>query len=422
MAVTFRFVGEDQYQVEDGFSLSMMDVLFPGFLISRFMEVRFHCTRIFNRDFTEAKLKNKNKMDMKLYLDKKDCCGCGACADCCPQNAVQMMRDAEGFWYPKIDRTTCTNCGRCRQVCPLKRQDAAEPDNLYLGVQAKDDKLRYSSSSGGLFSILSEYVIHKNGVVYGAAYNRDMNVVHQAAEERSQLDRIIRTKYVQSDMTGIYRSIERDLKRGRWVLFCGTPCQAQALILYLGRVYDRLIVVDLVCYGVPSPGIWEDYVNCLERRHKGKMTDFSFRDKRNADNGHTRAYVIDGKEYVDSLYRDFFSRMYFKNRIIRPSCHSCRFCTVRRESDFTIGDFWGIERSNPGWDDGMGTSMVIAHTDKAKDIWGEIRQNVRWFVCTEEALLQPRLLKPVAAAVSRQRFMMLYRILPFSAMMKLMDR
>ena len=359
---------------------------------------------------------------MKLYSKKKSCCGCGACVDCCSQRAIHMVQDREGFYYPKIDRAACINCGRCRQVCPLKNQDMVKSANVYLGVQASDDRLRYSSSSGGFFGILSEYVIQKNGVVYGASYDSHMNVVHRAVIEASQLEQVRKTKYVQSDMTGIYCSVERNLEDDRWVLFCGTPCQAQALMLYLKKAYDRLIVADLVCYGVPSPGIWKDYVNYLECQHNGKMTSFSFRDKRNADNGHMCSYNIDGKEYVTALRDDFFCRTYFRNRMLRPSCHICKFCTVYRDSDFTIGDFWGIEKSNPELDDGMGTSMVIAHTDKAKKIWNEIRQKARWFECAEEALLQPRLLSPTVAAGNRRIFMILYRILPFSVMIKLTDR
>lgn len=359
---------------------------------------------------------------MKLYSKKKNCCGCGACVDCCPEKAIRMIQDREGFYYPRTDKTVCKNCGKCVHVCPLKEQKWIECDNLYLGVQVKDDRIRYSSSSGGVFSVLSDYVLQKQGVVYGAAYDDHMKVVHKAVEERAKLEQIKGTKYVQSDMTGIYRSIERNLKEGRWVLFCGTPCQAQALMLYLRRTYDRLIIVDLVCYGVPSPGVWRDYVSCLEGWHSGTMSMFSFRDKRNKDNGHMCSYVVEGKEYAVSLHDDFFCKIYFRNRMLRPSCHVCTFCTVNRKSDFTIGDFWGLEGCKPEWDDGMGTSMVMLHTDKAKNIWDEIRQKTRWFVCMKEDLMQPRLLMPTAAAGSRWRFFMLYRIVPFSIMVKLLNR
>lgn len=359
---------------------------------------------------------------MKGYKEKQTCCGCNACIDVCPRKAIKMVQDREGFFYPEIERSICTGCGKCHQVCPLKAKKINEGQNLYLGVQAKDNELRYSSSSGGIFTILAQYVIKKQGVVYGAGYDHNMRVVHKEVSELSQIEVIRRTKYVQSDMDGIYQNIEKNLQSDKWVLFCGTPCQAKALLLFLQKEYEKLIVIDLVCYGVPSPGIWMDYVRYLEKRHNGKMSSFSFRDKRNIDNGHMRSYIINGKEYVGSLFNDFFCKMYFRNNIIRPSCHSCKFCTVDRCSDFTIGDFWGIEKIRPEIDDGMGTSMVIAHTGKAKRIWEEIKEETFWFECGEKNILQPRLCFPTDAAAGRWRFMLLYRCLSFSALIKLMNK
>lgn len=355
---------------------------------------------------------------MKMFVEKKNCSGCGACVDACQSGAVSMVRDAEGFWYPKINRKKCTDCGRCGQVCPLKRQERTIDNNLYYGVQAKEEAVRYSSSSGGIFSILAQYVFGKQGSVYGAGYHGRMKVVHKEVRNMRQLEEIKRTKYVQSDMTGVYRKIEGQLKEGRWVLFCGTPCQAHALRLFLNRSYSNLIVVDLVCYGVPSPGIWQSYVNYLERRHNGQMTDFSFRDKRKADNGHTCSYVIDRVEYSYSLYIDPYCKMYFTNYILRPSCYNCHYCMVERESDFTIGDFWGIEKIKPEIDDGMGTSIVMLHTDQAKDIWNDIQSELNWFTCTKEEILQPRLISPTIAAEKRGELMRWYRILPFSSFIK----
>lgn len=361
---------------------------------------------------------------MELFLKKEMCCGCSACVDICPEGAISMIQDREGFYYPKIENSLCNNCRKCEQVCVIKRKIEMQKEQvpLYLGVQAKNQRNRFSSSSGGIFSILAQYVIGNKGIVYGAGYGSHMKVVHQEVVDMAQLVRIKGTKYVQSEMNGVYRSIEKNLKNNKWVLFCGTSCQAQALLFFLKRDYEKLIVVDLVCYGVPSPGIWIKYVKHLEYVHNGKMSDFSFRDKRNADDGHLRSYIIDGKEHVDSLYNDFFCKMYFRNKIIRPSCHNCKFCTVDRGSDFTIGDFWGIEDVRSDMNDGMGTSMVIVHTDKAKEIWKKIREETKWFECMKEEVLQPRLLSPTVAAKNRWRFMLLYKILPFSLFVKIMDR
>lgn len=356
---------------------------------------------------------------MELYKKKEDCCGCAACLDACPAGAISMVQDQEGFFYPKIKETLCTDCGRCIKVCPLRNRSEAQPEHLYFGAQAREDTIRATSSSGGILSILARYVFQHEGVVYGAAYHETMKVMHKEASGREQLEQLKRTKYVQSDLRTVYQRIEDRLKDERWVLFCGTPCQAQALKLFLGKSYDKLIIVDLICYGVPSPGIWNSYVKYLEDKKKGKMTDFSFRDKRNRDNGHMCAYVIDGAEYTASLYNDQYCMMYFSNLMLRPSCHTCKFCTPERDSDITIGDFWGIEKVKPDMDDGMGTSVVILHTQKARDIWEQIREDMTWFACKKEEILQPRLIGPTRAAPERKLFMILYRLVPFSFFLKM---
>lgn len=350
---------------------------------------------------------------------KEICCGCSACADSCGAGAIEMVQDKEGFFYPHIDKSKCTGCGRCEQVCPVNQPVAADCANQYFGIQAKEKEIRYSSSSGGIFSLLAQYVLDRRGSVYGAGYSENMEVTHQETRSLTELEWIKRTKYVQSDLKGIYKKIQQQLKQGQWVLFCGTPCQAQALRLFLDQSYERLILMDLVCYGVPSPGIWQKYVRHLERRYGGAMTDFSFRDKRNRDNGHMRSFIINDHEYADSLFADAYCKMFFGNCILRPSCHECQFCTVERNSDFTTGDFWGIEHVRPDMDDGMGTSLAILHTDKAREIWEEIKERTVWFTCEKEQVLQPRLLEPTKAAKGRRLFMAAYKVLPFSLLIKL---
>ncbi len=359
---------------------------------------------------------------MESFQKKEKCCGCGACIEICPEGAIAMEQDREGFLYPKINKRICAGCGKCRKVCPLKEIEAAKGDNLYFGARIKDEKVRYSSSSGGVFSALALFVLNRQGIVYGAGYDENMNVVHQSIEDSYRIEQIKKSKYVQSDMKGIYCSVQKSLRENRWVLFCGTPCQVQALKLFLNKDYERLILVDLVCYGVPSPGVWGAYIKCLEHKHKGKLTDFVFRDKRNADNGHMRSYRINGEEYVDSIHEDIYCRMYFKNVALRRSCYYCKFCSVDRNSDFTIGDFWGIDQVRADFNDGMGTSLVIVHSDQAKEIWDEIREGLLWFQCKKEEILQPRLLYPTSPVIGIQRdiFMFLNKVVPFSLVVKLM--
>lgn len=358
---------------------------------------------------------------MILYSKKEECCGCGACMDICPTEAIHMVQDQEGFWYPHVNRRVCVQCGQCERVCPLKGGEKTQHKNQYFGVWAKDEKVRYTSSSGGIFSVLAEHVLKCRGIVYGAGYAGNMRVVHKEVKSRKELEQIKRTKYVQSDMSGVYRSIKERLENGQEVLFCGTPCQAHALKLFLKRSYEKLYILDLICYGVPSPGIWQRYVKYLEGEKNGKMTAFSFRDKRNRDHGRMRSYVVNGVEYVDPHYKDEYCLMYFRNYILRPSCHQCTYCDVDRESDITIGDFWGIEKVRPEMDDSMGTSLVILHTDKGKKLWKLIEDEVIEFECEKKDVLQPRLQSPTTSAKRRWLFMILYRILPFSCMVRIMN-
>lgn len=329
---------------------------------------------------------------MTLYQDKASCCGCGACVDACPCGAIRMAEDGEGFLYPRLQEAACTGCGHCEAVCPLKGEGPAASENAYFGAQA--DKLRPASSSGGVFPVLAEYILARGGAVFGAAFDAGMALIHQETKSRAGLDELRKTKYVQSRMDGIYRRVKALLEEGKWVLFCGTPCQAQALRRFLGGPYPRLLLADLICYGVPSPGIWREYVKFLERRHGGKMTAFSFRDKRRRDNGHTCSYRVGDREYAGPLESDTFCGLYFSNLILRPSCHACRFCTPYRESDLTLGDFWGVEKVHPQADDGMGTSLVILHSEKAREIWREASAGLRCFACGEGEVLQPRLQLP----------------------------
>lgn len=357
---------------------------------------------------------------MKLYDKKENCCGCGACANACPADAISMTRDEEGFLYPQTDEALCTSCGLCRNACPIARPEAPQAGGRFLGARAKNGAVRLSGSSGGIFSLLAQYVLQRQGVVFGAAFHSDyQEVIHTAAQDSRQLEQLKRTKYVQSDTKDCFRQAKKLLDQGRWVLFCGTPCQIQGLKRLLGAEYARLITADLVCYGVPSPGLWQDYVQHLENRHGSRLTGFSFRDKRNRDSGHTVSFTAGEKEVAGPLAADPFCRLYFWNYSIRPSCHSCKFCTPNRASDFTLGDFWGIEKVKPDMDDGMGCSLMILHTKKARDIWEELDAETNSFSCEREQALQPRLREPTPPALDRALFMKAYRLLPFSLFIRL---
>lgn len=362
---------------------------------------------------------------MKLFQKKEQCCGCGACRDACPVDAVRMVQDREGFWYPQVAADVCIQCGRCQAVCPIGKPAVGEEPRQYFGAKARENAVRFASSSGGVFPILAAYVLRRGGAVFGAGWGGHMEVLHQEAWTLEELDSLKQTKYVQSRMENVYRRIASLLREGHWVLFCGTPCQAHALRLFLGGPQPRLLTAELVCYGAPSPGIWQDYVRLLERRHGGPLTGFSFRDKRNRDSGRTCAALIGEKELVWPLGRDLYCRSYFSRVNLRPSCFRCRYCTPDRSSDLTLGDFWGIETVRPGFDDGMGCSAVLCRTEAGEALWRRVRQETEWFACGVEEIAndsQPRLREPTAERPGRGAYMALWRLLPFSLWLRLFRR
>lgn len=356
---------------------------------------------------------------MKLFSEKSHCCGCMACADICPKQAVTIQPDGEGFSYPTVQENLCINCNLCTAVCPMPQRGPKGQSLQYFAAQAKDPTLRDISTSGAVFPILAEYVLEAGGVVYGAAFDGSMRLVHQRVNHRNELCRLMRSKYIQSDTVGVFRSVKADLCSGKQVLFIGTPCQAEALRRFLGRKYPNLLLVDLICYGVPSPGVWKKYVEYLEKKHGGRLTEFYFRDKRFCNDGHTISYKINDKEHLEEYSQNPYTSMYFSDCILRPSCHNCRFTTLERSSDMTIGDFWGIGKKAPQMDDGMGTSLIILHSDRGREVWEKIQDKFCSMACSEGEILQPRLVSPTQSSRRRRLFWALYHKLPFTVVIKL---
>lgn len=325
-----------------------------------------------------------------------------------------MKRDREGFLYPAVNQNACTGCRKCLAVCPIRHGEISLPsshESRFYGAKIKDLQVRERSSSGGMFSLLADYVLEHSGVVYGAGFDKEMKVIHKAVFDENELDAIRRSKYVQSELGTIFGDVKTRLIKGQWVLFTGTPCQTEALRLFLGRTYDRLILADLICYGAASPGIWKSYIGYLERRHREKICEYYFRDKRNRDNGHTVSWKGKKEEKAHPLSADPYSQMYFQNLLIRPSCFYCPYCRPDRNSDFTLGDFWGIEKRWPDFDDGMGNSLVIVHTEKGMQIWKILQKRCESFECCKEDAMQPRLQTPTAKPRYRELFMKGYRYL-----------
>lgn len=306
-----------------------------------------------------------------ICIDRKeDCCGCQACAQVCPKHCISMQSDEEGFLYPRIDMEQCVHCGLCEKVCPV-RSAGEEPDGLpeaYAAYDRRED-VRLASSSGGVFSLLAEKVLAERGVVYGAAMEDVNTVKHIRVSQPDGLSLLRGSKYVQSDMGTAYSQAREDLLSGKTVLFTGTPCQIEGLRGFLGKEYPNLLCVDIVCHGVPAPEVWRSYVRYRENRAKSPAVRVSFRNKKYGWKDY--CVVLDyanGKTEVNGFREDLFMRAYLHDLCLRPSCYECRFKKCNRVSDLTLADFWGIEQACPQMDDDKGTSLLLVHSEKGKDV------------------------------------------------------
>lgn len=303
-------------------------------------------------------------------VDKKDCCGCSACASVCSKNAISMQADALGFFYPQVDKLNCVNCGLCESVCPIinRKKNVEKRDPLsYVAARNKNKEILFKSTSGGVFSSLAKLIISQNGVVYGACYNERLEVVHDFADTEENCEKFIGSKYVQSRTVGIFSHIKKDLERGIPVLFTGTPCQVESVRKFLRKNYENLFLVDVVCHAVASPKVFQDYVTFAEKKLKSSIKSIRMRDKMRYGWGHrtSTAFVLrDGTIVRDPSSLKMWNEIYFSAFVNRPSCNSCLFCNMNRSGDLTIGDFWDDSSSRKDIYSIEGTSLVMVNNEK----------------------------------------------------------
>lgn len=300
---------------------------------------------------------------------KRDCCGCSACSQICPKKCIVMTKDSEGFLYPLINTNDCIKCDLCSKVCPiLNQQDKRSPINVYA-VKHRDDCIRQRSSSGGVFSLLAQQVIHDKGVVFGVKYNSENEAIFSYTETMDGLSDFQGSKYVQAYVGNSYADVESFLKSGRLVLFVGTPCQVLGLKLFLRKEYQNLLVVDFVCHGVPSPKVWRMYLNDFISSHKAKtITSINFRDKFTGWQKYSCAieYTDGNRRCVKSTRFDEneYMKAFLSNVSLRKSCYYCPTKAGKSMADITIGDFWGIGSRYPAFDDDKGVSLAVFYSDK----------------------------------------------------------
>ncbi len=322
---------------------------------------------------------------MITISDKWQCVGCAACKDVCPSRCISMEVDEEGFWYPKINENLCVNCHKCEKVCPVHNDVIKySRESVWYAAFHKKTEVRLESSSGAAFYEFARVVLSRGGVVWGAAFDECMNLRHIAIETVNELPKLMKSKYVQSSLEGVFLQTREYLKNGFQVLFSGTPCHIKALKLFLGKKYDNLVTVEVVCHGVPSPGVFHSY--CKECGIK----DIDFRRKERG--WYDYDVCITTQKNKKKTYRaskDLFMQGFLKNLYLRPSCSRCQAKSFRSGADITLGDFWGIEQIKPEMYDNKGVSLIGLHTDKAKKIWDEISQQFVFLRVNEEDVLKP---------------------------------
>ena len=304
-----------------------------------------------------------------------DCVGCSACESVCSQNCIIMSGDSFGFYHPFIDHSKCIGCKKCESACPvIHKFHSLDQDSLqvYAGYSVRDD-IRNSSSSGGIFTELSEYVLMNKGVVFGATYDKDFMVRHICVDHVNDLWKLRGAKYSQSKIGSTFCEVKSNLDLGKMVLFSGTPCQVAGLRSFLGRNYPTLICVDFVCHGVASPEVWHQYVQYRSRMdNDGVLPKFiNLRDKESGWSHYKYSVHFcysDDLEYKGINGQDIFTKLYSSNDIINMACSSCKFKGANRVSDITIGDFWGIWEISPEIDNRFGVSLVVCNNDFGRDI------------------------------------------------------
>lgn len=305
---------------------------------------------------------------MNQIIKKSSCCGCGACVAICPQECIEMIADDEGFLYPKINTNICVGCDSCRHVCPALKKNGVVEDPFHISYAANccDEKTRENSSSGGIFTLLADEVLLRDGIVFGAAFSNDYRAVEHIAISRSEdLDKLRGSKYVQSILGNTYQQVKGFLDDGRSVMFSGTPCQVEGLKSYLGKEYDHLLCVDLICHGVPSPKVWKTYLAFREQCADSSVDKVSFRNKVHGWKNYSVAFEFANKtQYRVCFSEDLFMKTFLSNICLRPSCGQCWAKGINRKSDITLADFWGVENVVPKMYDDKGTSLVLIHSKK----------------------------------------------------------
>lgn len=310
-----------------------------------------------------------------------NCTGCYACASICPKKCISMEDAGEGFLFPVIDGKECIQCGQCEKVCPVLHGPEKSRYTQAFAIKSKNETERENSTSGGVFPLLAKWVLDSGGIVYGASYYEDFTVRHIAVADQKALPSLQGAKYVQSIMGTCFQEIQKELHGGRTVLFSGTPCQCAGLKTFLGKEYNNLITVDLICHGVPSPKVWQTYIDYRAGKENNGIRPLriNMRSKASGWSRYSAEFAYSGGNITRiKNNQDLFIKAFIGNICLRPSCSECKAKGVERCTDLTLGDYWGIWNQHPKFDDDKGTSIVFVHTEQGKKLLVQIQEQMEY--------------------------------------------
>ena len=320
-----------------------------------------------------------------MKLDYTKCMGCHACVSKCPQTCISMKADELGFLYPVIDDKKCVNCGLCVKTCEKVKKipDCSKTREIYA-VKNRNIDIVKASSSGGVFSALSNYVLKNQGVIVGAVYDDAMNVKHVFAETFTQRDKMRGSKYTYSlcDIN-IFTQVEKTLKTGKLVMFVGTPYQVSALKIFLEKEYENLFLVDLLCHGICAPIIYSDFLKDIRKTNK-EVIDINFRYHETDWHSPKTVVTYDNRKSKKTERVNSYFKMFVRDYCLRESCYTCSFASFDRVSDVTLGDFWGIENCHKEFDDVEGVSVCVINTMKGKSLFENAKNELDVLKCEEK--------------------------------------
>ena len=339
------------------------------------------------------------------------CTGCGACSSGCPKGAIRMAPDREGFLYPEVT-DGCVQCGHCAHVCPIQKQREHRTAPQVFAVWSRDESVRQASTCGGAFSALAEYVLEGGGVVFGAALDENLRVVHTAVKNVHDLSRLRGMKPVQSDTGDAYQQVRLYLDQGRQVLFSGTPCQVDGLYRYLGEHPERLLTCDVACGGVCSPGVWAQLVKSMAYVKQHRPTEVEFCGKLTGDRERRfRVKFEGGGRYDAPMGKCELGRGIARRLFMRPACHRCAYATTDRPGDVTLGDFSG--GSFAPEEKKSGVSMLLINTAKGAQVFDMLPLERQHRTLEEAEACCAALREPPMAPAEREKFFHAMEQLPF---------